>query len=151
MPKQVAKRFYLAGPMSGIAKFNFPAFDDAALLLRRRGISIVSPAEMDDKKTRAAALRSRTGKPNGRTSNGHTWGDFLSRDVKLIADKVDGIIFLPGWSKSRGARLEAYVGLLCKHQFHLYAGNGSVTRLHPTAIMAVLARETETLYGPEVL
>lgn len=115
-------KYYLAGPMSGIPQFNFPAFDAAAADLRARGYTIVSPAELDDEETRVDALSSPDGKPTNRDKvNGHTWGDFLARDVKLIADQVQGIIFLPNWDKSRGARLEAFVGLLCSAKFALYA------------------------------
>lgn len=111
-------KFYLAGPMSGLPQFNFPAFDAAASLLRELGHEIVSPAELDDEDTRADALASPDGRPTQRDKvNGHTWGDFLSRDVKIVADKVQGIVFLPGWDKSRGARLEAFVGILCGHSF----------------------------------
>lgn len=113
-PKRTA--WYLAGPMSGIPKYNIPEFNMASLDLRRRGVKIISPAELDDPKVHAAAMAS----PDGRGETGHTWGEFLARDVKIVADKVQGIIFLPGWEKSRGARLEAFVGLLCGHRFRLY-------------------------------
>lgn len=114
-------KFYLAGPMSGLPQFNFPAFDAAAKLLRERGYEIVSPAELDDEETRAEALESPDGKPTQRDKvNGHTWGDFLARDVKIVADQVRGIVFLPNWEKSRGARLEAFVAVLCGHVFAKY-------------------------------
>jgi hypothetical protein len=113
----MSDRFYLAGPMSGIPQFNFPAFFDAAAKLRERGYVIVSPAEIDNEENKGAALRSPDGKTHvnedgtvGRAQK--SWGDFLSRDVKLIADQVDGIIFLPNWEKSRGAKLEAFTALL---------------------------------------
>lgn len=48
-------RAYLAGPMSNIPQFNFPAFDDAAADLRARGWDIVSPAELDRPEVRPNA------------------------------------------------------------------------------------------------
>jgi hypothetical protein len=104
-------KVYLAGPMTGIPQFNFPAFDAAAAALREAGYDVVSPAEMDDPETRAAALASPDGAPGSGSSSGETWGDFLARDVKLIADGgLDAIVVLPGWERSRGARLETFVG-----------------------------------------
>lgn len=113
-------KYYLAGPMTGIPQFNFPAFFDAAEKLRARGHEIISPAEIDDPTTKAAALASPDGKMGSGSPGGQTWGDFLSRDVKIVADQVQGVIVLPGWSKSRGARLEVFVASLCKHQLWAY-------------------------------
>lgn len=106
-------KIYIAGPMTGIPQFNFPAFDAAALELRALGFTVVSPAELDDKSSRDAAMASPDGAPGTGSSHGETWGDFLARDVKLVADNVDGIAVLPGWHKSRGARLETFVAYLC--------------------------------------
>lgn len=106
-------KLYLAGPMTGIPQFNFPAFDEAASNLRMvlggDGVDVVSPAEIDDPATRAAALASKDGAPGSGTTSGETWGDFLSRDVKLVADEVDAVMVLPGWENSKGARLEVFV------------------------------------------
>lgn len=38
-------RVYLAGPMTGIEDFNFPAFNDMAAKLRARGYVVENPAE----------------------------------------------------------------------------------------------------------
>jgi hypothetical protein len=104
-------KVYLAGPMTGISQFNFPAFDAAAESLRARGFEVVSPAELDDPETRAAALASDDGAPGSGTASDETWGDFLARDVKLIADGgVEAIVVLPRWEGSRGARLETFIG-----------------------------------------
>lgn len=109
--------YYLAGPMSGIPCFNFPLFIETAARLRAAGFDIVSPAEMDSEATRQMARSS----PDGsHTGVGESWGTCLARDVKIIADEAKGIIFLPGWTKSRGARLEAFTGLLCGHSFANY-------------------------------
>ncbi len=107
-------KVYIAGPMTGHPQFNFPAFDLTAVFLRQSGREVVSPAELDDPEDRAAALAS----PDGHMHGGHhmnkTWGDFLARDVKLIADGgIQAIVVLPGWETSRGARLETFVGFLC--------------------------------------
>lgn len=130
------KAYYLAGPMSNFPQFNFPAFDAAAKTLRKHGYKIVSPAELDSKKTRAAALASKDGHPGKQK---HTWGDFLARDVKLVADKVQGIILMPDWSHSRGARLEAFVGILCKHEFRYYdAVAGRARKVHPQIVLSLI-------------
>lgn len=106
-------KYYIAGPMTGLPQNNFPAFDAVAKFLRARGIEIVSPAELDDPEDRELAL---TDQPATKT-----WGEFLARDVKLIADTgIEGIVLLPGWDKSKGARLEATVGLLCGLMFYEY-------------------------------
>jgi hypothetical protein len=109
-----AGKWYLAGPMSGLPQFNIPAFDAAAKVLRGLGCKIISPAELDAPEIRARYMLSANGASLPGTP---TWGTFLARDVKIVADTVRGIVLLPGWEKSRGARLEAYVGLLCGHQF----------------------------------
>jgi hypothetical protein len=107
-------KIYLAGPMSGYPQFNFPLFYKAAALLRADGWNVVSPAELDadtDAEIPKAALASPDGKHINKGVAGHTWGDLLARDVKMLADDgINGIIFLPDWHKSRGARLEAFTG-----------------------------------------
>jgi hypothetical protein len=108
--------------MSGLPQFNFPAFFAAAEYLRgQMGLQIVSPAELDDQEDKGAAMASPDGDHTNRTHmGGKTWGDFLARDVKIVADQVQGIIFLPNWHTSRGAKLEATCGLLCRHEFFLF-------------------------------
>lgn len=129
------KRVYIAGPMSGLPQFNFPAFYAAAAALREQGYEVISPAELDDAEDKGAAMASPDGDP---ASAKRTWGDFLARDVKLLADGVeryvdndgnppvltrlhiDGIVFLPDWQKSKGAKLEAFVGVLAGKEFATY-------------------------------
>lgn len=108
-------KLYLAGPMTGIPQFNFPLFIAAAGELRDRGHEVVTPAELDSPKARKAALAS----PDGdlvayETKTGETFGSLLARDVKLIADgDIEAVVVLPGWRRSRGARLETFVAFLC--------------------------------------
>lgn len=125
--------WYLAGPMSGIPQFNVPMFERAARELRDvHGLTIVNPVELDDAETRAQIAASPDGIDH---PNGYSWAAFLARDVELIARDVSGIVFLPDWWQSRGARLEAFIGLLCGHDFAEYhAGNGLI-RLEPTHVL----------------
>lgn len=91
-------RVYVSGPMTGIPGFNRIAFEEATKQLREKGFEVVSPHELDDADAGARTQM--------------TWGDFLSRDVKLIADEgIEGIVLLPGWYRSKGARLESFVGI----------------------------------------
>lgn len=132
-------KVYIAGPMTGIPQFNFPVFDRAAYYLRLQGYTVVSPAEMDDPKTRAAALASEDGAPGTGSSNGETWGDFLARDVKLLSDgNVGGIVLLPNWWQSRGATLEATVGLLNKLKFFQWVGGTADPISNITVISALI-------------
>lgn len=117
-------KVYLAGPMSGIPQFNFPEFYRVTKLLRERHrLEVVSPAELDAKH---GVDKEAMASPDGDASKlSTTWGDLLARDVKMIADEnIDGIVFLPGWQKSRGARLEASVGLLCGAKFYYWIDDG---------------------------
>ena len=80
--------WYLAGPMTGIPQFNFPLFKSAAEALREvHGIDVLSPAEVDsqDEELRTQVLASEEGDLKSAGIK-ETWGDFLARDVKLIAD-----------------------------------------------------------------
>lgn len=144
-------RVYVAGPMTGVPQFNYPRFDTAAAQLREMGYTVVTPSELDAPHTRAIALQCETGttaefrfmlEQAGLPIE--TWGDFLSRDVKIVADDVDCIALLPGWQKSRGARLEAFVGILCKHTFFEYnPDNGWSSPAPAHYILAEIARHTD--------
>lgn len=114
--------------MTGLPQFNFPAFDAMAARLRALLFEVVSPAELDDPEDREAALASADGSMlGGHGKTKKSWGDFLSRDVKLIADGgIEGIVVLPGWETSRGARLETFVGFLCRIAIYRLVGHSLV-------------------------
>lgn len=128
-------RYYLAGPMSGVPQFNIPKFDTVSAKLRAEGFTIISPAELDSPLMRARALQSEDGDLHKlEKDTKETWGEVLARDIKLVADGIDGIIFMEDWQKSRGARLEAFVGLLTGKKFAVwqtYTGDAfAVSALH---------------------
>lgn len=108
--------------MRGIPHYNVPAFTRIAAVLRKRGYSIISPAELDSDAIRSVTEKSTDGKECDRDGliGGETAGEILARDVRILHDKAQGIIFLPGWERSRGARLEAFVALLQKDMEFLH-------------------------------
>lgn len=135
-------RLYLAGPMSGIEQFNFPAFYEAAATLRAAGHDIVSPAEMDaDDGIDGEAMASEDGDA---TKLSLTWAQLLSRDVLILGDEtehaVDGIVFLPGWTASRGAKLEAFTALLSRkfYFFDYLKNSGTMMQIHVNDLRQML-------------
>lgn len=80
------KRLYIAGPMTGLPDFNFPAFNDAAAKLRALGFQVENPAE------------------NPTPACG-SWLGYMRMAVVQVS-RVDAIVMLPGWEQSRGARVE---------------------------------------------
>jgi hypothetical protein len=110
-------KVYLAGKMSGIPQYNIPKFIEVAAVLRSMGHEVVSPNELDDPEVTAKCLADMT----GYADTGHSWGEYLARDVKIVADDVEAVVVLGDWKDSRGARLEAFVARLCDkpvYQFH---------------------------------
>lgn len=79
-------RVYIAGPMTGIAEYNFPAFHAAAAELTAQGLTPVNPADHG-------------------LVEGAQWNDYLRYDIAQLAT-CEAIYFLSGWTASRGARLE---------------------------------------------
>lgn len=82
-------KLYIAGPMSGLPDFNYPAFFKAAEQLREAGYEVENPAE---------------NKPEGAAS----WLAFMRMSLVQIS-RVDGIALLPGWRDSNGAKLEEHI------------------------------------------
>lgn len=113
---------YIAGPMTGYPQFNFPAFREAATILRSLGYQVTSPAEEDSVEVQHESEKSTTGQLDAAGKiGGQTWGDLLARDVKLIADGgIDALALLPGWENSRGARLEVFVAMLCGRELRSF-------------------------------
>lgn len=84
-------KVYIAGPMSGLPDFNYPAFYAAATELRQRGYEPINPARAEGRE--------------GCTS----WLDFMRASLHDLA-VADGIALLDGWGNSRGAHLEQRIG-----------------------------------------
>lgn len=100
------KRGYVAGPMTGIKNYNWPAFESTAAEYRSLGWDIVSPTEMDEERGDVEVTRFKNGKVKSvRTLPSFDYAKVLAEDLRII-ETVDAIILLPGWQNSRGACLE---------------------------------------------
>lgn len=100
-------KLYLAGPMRGYERHNFPAFDGAAGKLRAIGLEVFNPADHDRE---IGFDESTVEVPEGTLQAMMRWD--LSRVME-----VDAVVFLPGWERSKGACAERtvahYLGLPC--------------------------------------
>lgn len=150
-----AKTVYVSGPMSGMWRFNIPAFDERAKELRDAGYTVVSPAELDDPAFRDLCMSCETGSMEDLRKlcaiagiEPETWGSLLARDVKLLADDgIEAIVVLPGWSGSRGAVLETMVARLCglpicRVEYGSMTGQVLLVELAPRELQAAHAKAT---------
>jgi hypothetical protein len=84
-----ANRVYVAGPMTGIEDFNYPAFNAVADQLRALGYEVENPADHG-------------------IVEGAQWADYMAYDLTRLG-LCGVIVLLPDWEKSQGARLEVLI------------------------------------------
>lgn len=94
------KKVYIAGPMTGVPEFNYPAFKRVAKFLREEGWEVVSPVEI--------------GEPYG--SPAELANDEALLNRVMVKEQVelmhcDTIYLLPGWEKSEGSKAELGIAL----------------------------------------
>jgi hypothetical protein len=82
-------KVYISGPMTGLPKYNYPAFHAAEKRLHTAGYDVINPA-----------------RPPAEPMWG--WLDFMRRALVDLSE-AEAIHLLPGWESSKGARLEAHV------------------------------------------
>lgn len=99
------KKIYLAGPMSGIPKQNFPEFDRVAAELRGMGHRVWSPADMDRDMGYDAMIDDTPPEPE-------LLKKMFLEDLKVVIMDVDEIALLDGWRNSKGACIEVAVASL---------------------------------------
>jgi hypothetical protein len=110
-------KLYLAGPMTGIPQFNFPAFESATRELRSVGYEVVSPHEQDHPDVQAAAWASLDGDvsklPPAKEGSDPTLT--AAKNVRDIAE-CQGLALLNDWYKSSGTLHE----IATAHRFRLW-------------------------------
>lgn len=103
-------KLYLAGPISGIPLFNFPAFHAAEESLNAKGHEVFSPARMTEFQHGADfASRYPTGDTIAAKCNGFDLRKAMAWNLMAICNEVDALALLPGWSKSNGTAVEIAV------------------------------------------
>ena len=80
-------KLYIAGPMSGLPDFNYPAFHAAEAQLKALGHETLNPAN---------------------NAPQDCWEGYMRAGIAQVI-QADGIAYLPGSEGSRGARLELHI------------------------------------------
>ena len=88
---------YIAGPMTGLPRWNYDAFEEAAWRLRAFGADVTSPHEMD-----IAAGFDPDSPTAGKKFNLQA---ALDADIAVV-EASDLVVLLPGWEDSPGAIAE---------------------------------------------
>lgn len=116
-------KVYLAGPMTGIAEYNFPAFKAAAAYLRTYGYEVFNPAENDLENGFDA-----TGMVgNEAEQHGFSLREALKQDLSWICDHANFIALLDGHHASKGVAAElALANALDVPVFHFTRFNGGI-------------------------
>lgn len=91
VPAWFSGSVYIAGPMTGLPEFNYPAFVKAEHGLADAGYDVENPA-------------------NNLAPENPTWANYMRVTIPQML-KCRGIALLPGWEESRGAKLEVQIAL----------------------------------------
>lgn len=84
-------KIYVCGPMTGHKDLNFPLFNAVTAQLRAEGFEVVNPVEIN-------------GDPAA------VWSDCMKKDIAQLVT-CDAVAVLPGWTTSKGARLEVHIAV----------------------------------------
>lgn len=80
------KSLYIAGPMTGLQDFNYPAFFEAERQLKEVGWdNVINPARIGNRQL--------------------SWRKNMRQAIKALMD-CDGMALLPGWGNSTGTLVE---------------------------------------------
>lgn len=102
---------YLAGKMSGLPFFNFPAFMEAETKLENMGYDVFNPAKKDlevfgDKFWECSTGSHEEAERIFWPHKAPTYRECLRIDLNWILDNAEAIAMIPGWEESKGANIE---------------------------------------------
>lgn len=99
-PRGAQAIVYVAGPMTGIPEHNVPAFDAARDALQAEGFATITPPDV----TRQLGRFIPGIDPSGAITE-EAYRELVKLDIAEML-RAGVVAFLPGWRKSRGARIE---------------------------------------------
>lgn len=85
------KRIYIAGPMTGLPDFNYPAFNQEAERLRALGYHVENPADNPEPPCKS-------------------WSGYMRMAIPQLVS-CDTLASLPGVGNSRGGRIEVQLAI----------------------------------------
>ena len=111
-------RCYIAGPIAGVPDFR-ERFAAAVPAVEALGYEVVNPCDIPPVDPEGECP---PGYDPGDAASGHTSSAcFMRADLRVLLD-CDAIYLLPGWFRSRGARVEAQVARACGLRIFRVAG-----------------------------
>lgn len=128
---------YVAGPMTGYADYNYPAFNWASADLREVGYEVLNPVDSE--------------KHNPTPGRPQSWDWYMRHAIRMVMD-AEGIAVLTGWEKSKGAKLEVLLALelgmrVCTVEDWLhekvFAKSAAATKVIETDLLGALQRSFE--------
>lgn len=113
------KQLYCAGPMSGYAEFNFPAFFAAQKKYEDLGYKVWNPAAKDMEDAVHKDKSFETGDDKTLMESGWSFEEAFLWDVTKVCQSRT-IVMLPGWEFSHGAVAEHAVAVSMKKRYPDY-------------------------------
>jgi len=98
------KKVYVSGPITGEPDGNKEEFAAGTTKMRDLGFEVVSPSELDATKNLIAAKLAAV------MPGGDEWAKLVAGDIAHVM-AVDAIVMLPGWTRSQGAKSEAWLAV----------------------------------------
>lgn len=89
------KKWYVAGPMRGLPNFNYDTFDEVAEEIKSQyRVAVFNPADLFER------------------DQDRSLNEYLAAELPQLTE-CEAIVFLPGWWRSEGARIEYMVAKAC--------------------------------------
>jgi len=150
--------YYLAGPMSGLPEYNYPAFEKASIALEEQGIKVKSPHTIDHgqhefKTTPYSSIHSCVqmvtlidpdgreygadcGKPADDPIHSLARGAlpyqvYMKAGYRMLLN-CGGIVLIQGWTQSRGAMNELFVARSLSYPVYALGPNNEFLLELPT-------------------